>query len=310
MLKLDIIIINWNSGKLLENCIKSIVNTVRESFKLQIIVVDNASIDDSLSFINKSNLPIKLIKNKENVGFARACNQALRYSKGNYILFLNPDTILKKDTLYKAIDIMESNPDISVLGCKQVDENGNIIPSCSRFPKLINYIYDILGLSKIWPKTFKPATIMIDWDHKDSRCVDHVMGSFMLIRRDVLKKVGNFDERFFVYLEDLDLSKRIIEMGGKIFYSTDLEIYHEGGGTSKKVKDRRLYYSLKSRIRYGYKHFKKIDAVLLFILTIVFEPFTRLFWSIIRIKLGEIKIIIKAYIMLYSDFVKGKLFYQ
>ena len=204
---------------------------------------------------------------------------------------------------------MESNPEISVLGCKQVDENGNIIPSCSRFPKLVNYLYDISGLSKIWPKIFKPATIMIDWDHKDSRYVDQVMGSFMLIKRYTLEKVGNFDERFFVYYEDMDLSKRIKEIGGKIFYSTDLEIYHEGGGTSKKVKDKRLYYSLKSRIRYGFKHFNRVNAILLFILTMFFEPITRLFWAIIRIKLGEIKIIIKAYTALYSDFVKGKLFY-
>lgn len=305
MVTLDIVIVNWNSGELLNNCLNSIDKSNIIGFLINIVVVDNASSDDSLNGLTYKGKYI-LLKNNENIGFAKACNVGLMQSSSKYILFLNPDAEVRENTIQKAVNKMETNENISVLGVKYIDENGNVAPSCSRFPKLRYYFYDIIGLSKINPKLFYHATIMSDMDYSKSTFVDEVSGAFYFCRKSVLDRVGGFDERYFVYYEELDLSYRIKKSGGAIFYDADNEIYHKGGGVSDQVKAKRLLYNLRSRIEYSFKHFSNFKAIVLFILTMFFEPFTRLVYLIIGGRFTEINDLVRGYYYLFQYYIFRK----
>ena len=299
MVTLDIIFVNWNSGELLNNSLTSIEKANTNNLLINIIVVDNNSSDDSLKRIT-SKVKYHLIKQNENIGFAKACNVGLRQSSSKYILFLNPDTEVRENTFQKAITKMENNNNISVLGVKYIDDNGNIAQSCSRFPKTRYYFYDIIGLSKIYPKLFHHSTLMMDMDFSKSAFVDEVSGAFYFCRKSVLESVGGFDERFFVYYEELDLSYRIIKNGGAIFYDADNEIYHKGNGITEQVKAKRLFYSLRSRIKYSFKNDTKVNAVILFLLTMFVEPFSRLLYLIVGGRFSEIKDLVTGYSYLYQ----------
>jgi GT2 family glycosyltransferase len=294
---LDILIVNWNSDNFLRNCLNSITRSDRSGIDLRLIIVDNGSTDRSLEDLPES-LNLKLIKNSHNRGFAAACNQAWKISDAGYLLLMNPDTEVYKNTLHHALLFMESHKDIAVLGCRHVDRDGQTVPSCSRFPKFSNYFYKIFGLTTLFPKKFVSPDVMYEWDHETSNEVDQVMGAFMLIRYQTLQKVGGLDERFFLYFEDLDISNRIKGLGGKIYYNAEIIIYHQGGGTSQKVLARRLSYSLHSRILYSFKYFSLINAIFLSILTLFIEPLTRLIFTLIHGQFSQCKEIIKGYFYL------------
>jgi len=302
MVALDIVIVNWNSGEFLNNCLTSIEKSNLKDLLINIIVVDNDSSDDSLNRISP-NVKYNLIKQNENSGFAKACNVGLLQSSSKYILFLNPDTEVRENTIQKAVNRMQNNEIISVLGVKHFDENGNIAPSCSRFPKLRYYFYDMIGLSKLYPQIFHHATLMLDMDSSKSAFVNEVMGAFFFCRKSVLDRVGGFDERFFVYYEELDLSYRIIKNGGNIFYDADNEIYHKGNGISDQVKAKRLFYSLRSRIKYSFKNDNKVNAVILFLLTMFVEPFSRLLYLIVKGRFSETKDLVNGYSYLYQYYI-------
>jgi len=304
MIALDIVIVNWNSGGLLNNCLISIEKSNLKELFLNIIVVDNGSSDDSLDSVT-CGVKYKLIKQKDNIGFAKACNIGLLQSSSRYVLFLNPDTEVRLDTFQKAINRMEENSNISVLGVKYIDENGNITPSCSRFPKLRYYLNDIIGLSKIYPKIFYHATIMLDMDFSKSAFVDEVSGAFFFCRRSVLDRVGDFDERFFLYYEELDLAYRIKKRGGAIFYDADNEIYHKRWGSSDQVKAKRLFYDLRSRIKYAFKNFSKVNACILFMVTMFIEPFSRLLYLFKSRRFSEINKLIEGYYYLFRYYILG-----
>ena len=302
MVTLDIVIVNWNSGEFLNNCLNSIEKSNLKGLLLNIIVVDNDSSDDSLNRISP-NVKYNLIKQNENIGFAKACNVGLLQSSSKYILFLNPDTEVRENTIQKAVNRMENNEIISVLGVKYIDEYGNIAPSCSRFPKLRYYFYYIIGLSKISPQKFRNPALMLDMDYSKSAFVNEISGAFYFCRKSVLDRVGGFDERFFVYYEELDLSYRIIKSGGAIFYDADNEIFHKGNGISDQVKAKRLFYSLRSRIKYSFKNDNKVNAVILFLLTMFVEPFSRLFYLIVGGRFSEIKDLVNGYSYLFQYYI-------
>lgn len=299
----DIIIINWNSGDFLNNCVSSINRRRSNTLIPEIYIIDNASTDNSLDSIESAN-NIHIRKNKSNLGFAAACNQGIKESSSKYILFLNPDTELLENTLNDSIAFMENHSDIDVLGIKHVDRHGNTKKNCSRFPKLKNYFYDIVGLSKVCPSIFNPATIMTDWDHETSKFVDQVMGAFMITRRSSIDAFGNFDEHFFVYYEDLDFAHRVVDGGGKTYYLSDLEVYHHGGGTTSSFKDIRLFYSLRSRLLYCSKYFSKRHYASLLFLTVLVEPIARVIFLVIEMKLNEIADVLWGYKMLYGYLIR------
>lgn len=274
---LDIIIVNWNAGEQLLSCLKSVAASHNVTKLVShVVVVDNASTDGSADNLDILPLPLSVIRNDRNRGFAAACNQGAKGSQAEYLLFLNPDAEVYPNTIEAVVDFM-NDPDrqrTGVCGVKLRDDTGRIARGSTRLMQPADVLIAMLGLDKLFPGLFR-THFMREWDHEESREVDHVIGAFYCIRRRLFEQLGGFDERFFVYLEDLDLSLRVQQAGFVVQYLADIEAFHKGGGTSEQAKAARLYYSLRSRILYGYKHFHSAVALVLAAGTLVLEPVAR-----------------------------------
>lgn len=218
-----------------------------------------------------------LVRNSENVGFAAACNQGAKESRADYLLFLNPDIILFQDSLGAAVRFMDepANIGVGICGIQLVDEQGRITPTCSRFPKMGHFYAKILGLDQLLPGRFPPA-LMTDWRHDESKQVDAVMGAFMLVRHSVFEQLCGFDERFFVYFEDVDLPFRACQAGWTSYYFAGTQACHSGHGCTASATAASLFYSFRSRILYGYKHFTWMQATGVLLATTLLEPFSRI----------------------------------
>lgn len=298
---LDIVIVNWNAGSLLRDCVHSIGEARQDGFSLdRVVVVDNGSTDGSLDGLDSTSLPLWIIRNRDNLGFAAACNQGAHDSRADYLLFLNPDTRLFADSLAVPITFMEAeaNQSVGICGIQLVDERGVVGRSCARFPTPRMFLSKIFGLDRLFPGFFQ-SHFMEEWGHSENREVDHVIGAFFLLRRQLFEQLNGFDQRFFVYLEDLDFSFRAEKAGWSSFYLADAQAFHKGGGTSEQVKAKRLFYSLRSRILYGYKHFTPIQATLLLASTLCFEPLTRLAFNLLHGAFKSAGETISGYLLLY-----------
>lgn len=300
--KVDIIVVNWNSGGKTLNALRPYINYESAVIFCNIIVVDNASTDDSVSTLK--NRVSRIIVNDKNLGFGKACNLALKESNADYILLLNPDTISKPVVLEELVKFLEENIEYGITGPRQVDKNQNILKTCGRFRTFKTALFEVIGLSKLLPYFFTPAPIMTDWDHLKSKEVDQVMGSYMVIRKSILNEIGFMDEDFFVYAEDTDLSVRSKHAGYKTFYNSELSIFHECGGSGKLMKTIRLFYSLSSRRKYWRKHLGKLDSYVLTTISIVIEPFLRMVDSLIKEKNPRVITIGKAYLMYINEIIR------
>ena len=303
--KVDIIVINWNSGLLTIEALKPYLNYSSSKIICNIIIVDNASSDNSKQLFN--GIFNNVIYNSKNVGFGKACNQAFIGSDADYILLLNPDTLSEPMVIEGLVEFLEKNPQYGTAGPRQVDDRGNTLRTCGRFPTLKTAIFEVLGLSKLFPQIFTPTPNMFDWNHSESKAVDHVMGSFMLIRKSILDEINFMDDDYYVYYEDLDLSKRISMKGYKSFYHTGYSIYHERGGSGEKVKSLRLFYSLSSRRIYWKKYFNKPSTLFLTGISFTIEPFLRMIDSLVKEKNPRVRKILSAYILYLKSFWKPKL---
>lgn len=310
--KISVVIVNWNSGRQLRNAICSIAK-VDAGLIGDVIVVDNFSVDDSLSFaLTLLDLPfcLKVIENKQNMGFGYACNQGAALCKDDFILFLNPDAMLEAGSLSVPRDYMlkQENWDVGICGVRLIDEVGRVSKSCSRFPKVSMFFLHALGLNKL--RFFRGfGHHMEEWEHDKTREVDQLMGAFFLVRKGLFDSLGGFDERFFVYFEEVDFSLRAKQAGWRSIYLADAQAFHAGGGTSRQVKAIRLFYSLRSRLQYGFKHFSKLRAWLLLGITILIEPWSRAVLAILKGGAEDIKNVFAAYRMLFKslpDLLKGR----
>lgn len=279
-----IIIVNWNAGQQLRDCLESIVSSQADDFTLsRVVVVDNASSDDSLVGLDSLSLPLTIIRNPVNRGFGAACNQGAAICEARYLLFLNPDTKLFDNSLAVPLGFMndKGNLGVGICGIQLLDEMSRITRTCASFPSLSRFIAQAIGINKI--PTLRSTGIHKDgWDHTLTSKVDHVIGAFMLIRRDLFCALKGFDERFFVYLEDMDLSFRARQAGWETRYLASAQAFHAGGGTSRQIKATRLYYSLQSRLRYSFVHFPAWQAWILVFVTMLVEPWTRLLLCLLR----------------------------
>lgn len=302
MKKIDVAIVNWSSGTQLLEVLQSIDNFGMDDVA-SVAIVDNASTDNSLELaVDRQSwqFPVHVVRNSDNRGFGAACNQAVKEGHEEYILFLNPDARLFEGSLAAAADFMErkENDGVAVVGIQLIDEAGSVSRSCARFPSLWMFFAMALGLNRLpWLRSYSHH--MTDWDHAATREVDHVIGAFYLIRRRTFESIGGFDERFFVYLEDLDLSLRVKKSGGRIFYLGDVQAFHAGGGTSRQIKATRLFYSLRSRLLYGFKHFSLPAAWGLVGVTLLIEPVSRVFFALLRGGGEDVRNTLKGYGMLW-----------
>lgn len=294
---LDIVIVNWNSGRQLEECLESIRRASVASLCLRsVVVVDNGSSDGSVKDGVASGLPLRLLVNRENRGFAAACNQGARGCTSDLLLFLNPDAALLPDSLAGPVTFITGPDaaDIGIVGVRLVGENGAVATSCARFPSAATFVAEALGLSRLFPRSVR-GLFMTDFDHSSRAIVDHVSGAFYLIRRTLFEELGGFDERFFVYLEDLDLSFRARGAGWLTLFAPEWTVMHRGGGVSRAVPAARLFYALRSRLLYAFKHLPRARAWLVVVATLGVEPAVRTFRSLARGRLAELTSTVEAY---------------
>jgi GT2 family glycosyltransferase len=292
---LSIVLVNYNTGKQLKDCLESI-NSSPCHFLDKIVVIDNASTDGSLKFLKKNN-DVKVIKNKENLGFGRACNQGAACVDSDYILFLNPDTIITADSISAIVCRLYygKEDNIAVCGLKQIDQENNVSRHCCEFPSMVDFLWRSIGLTSIFPRL---GHVLTEWDHLESREVDHVIGSCYAIRRDVFEELKGFDERFFLYYEDLDLSKRVMLSGWKIFYDAEHQLTHFCGGSSKSVPVQRLFRSLQSKLIYVDKHHGIHQFKLLLFFNLFIEFPLRIILNICNLKLTNFNNTFSSFLLL------------
>jgi GT2 family glycosyltransferase len=257
---LSVVIVSYNVKTFLEQCLRSVLKAA-EGIESEIFVVDNNSVDgtEAMLMAKFSCLPnVHLIFNRENLGFSKANNQALRRCRGRYVLVLNPDTLVQEDTFRKMIAFMEQDPTIGAAGCKLLNADGSFQLSCRRsFPTPEVSFYKIIGLSALFPQSRRFARYNLTYLPIDATYeVDALMGAFMFIRREVLEQVGLFDESFFMYGEDLDLCYRIKQAGWKIYYYHETQIIHYKGESTKKESFNYVIRFYEAMLIFVRKHYR------------------------------------------------------
>lgn len=277
---LSIIIVSWNSKDDLRNCLKSIQNN-KPSFKYEIFVVDNGSHDNTPQMVKSEFREVRLIANRQNYGFAKANNQALREASGRYLLLLNPDTVIKSQALTRAIRYLDQNPKTGILGCKILNSNGTLQKSVRRFPTLISQIIILLKLHHFFPKLDPiKGYLAYDFDYAKKQNVDQVMGAFFMISRECFKEVGALDEKFWIWFEEVDFCKRAIAKGWKVEYNPDFEITHLKGKSFTKLKALKEQFIFNRSL---FHYFKKHHTILEYIILLLFYPISMIFAFLVEI---------------------------
>ncbi|HVG42448.1 MAG TPA: glycosyltransferase [Chitinophagaceae bacterium] len=270
---LSVIIVNYNVRYFMEQCLHSVCRA-SSGMQVQVIVVDNNSTDGSIEYLRPKFKSVQFVCNKENAGFAKACNQGVAQATGSFILFLNPDTLLAEDTFKTCIDFFTNQPLAGALGVRMIDGSGQFLKESKRsFPSPFTSLYKLFGLAKLFPKS--PLFSRYHLGHlsnNENHEVDVLAGAFMMIRKEVLDKIGGFDETFFMYGEDVDLSYRIQKEGYKNYYIADTDIIHFKGESTKRgsLNYVRMFY--KAMSLFVKKHYGGSRAALFnfFIQTAIF----------------------------------------
>ena len=260
-MKLSIIIVNYNVEYFLEQCLLSVEKALK-TISGEIIVVDNNSVDGSVEMLKKKFPHISLIENKDNTGFSKANNQGIHIAKGEYVLLLNPDTVVEEDTFEKVVKFMDAHPNAGGLGVKMVDGKGQFLPESKRgLPTPSAAFYKIFGISKLFPKSKKFNRYHLGYlNENTTHEIEILSGAFMLMRKSVLDKVGLLDETFFMYGEDIDLSYRIIKGGYNNYYFPETKIIHYKGESTKKSSVNYVFVFYNAMIIFAEKHFSQNNA--------------------------------------------------
>ncbi len=260
-MKLSVIIVNYNVRHFLEQAVSSALRALK-NIQGEVIVVDNASVDDSVQMIRNNFPQVKVICQLENVGFAKANNLGLRLAAGEYILYLNPDTIVEEMCFEKCISRMDSHPEIGALGVPMLDGSGNYLPESKRgFPNLWNSFCKMAGLGRLFPSSrWFNGYYLGHLSYKESHYVDVLSGAFFFTRRALMEKIGGFDESYFMYGEDIDLSYRIQKQGYKNFYFTDTRIIHFKGESTSKGSLNYVKHFYQAMIIFARKHLRGFSA--------------------------------------------------
>lgn len=308
MSSVDIVIVNWNSGPLVLDCVNSIVEQKDYvKFINKIIIVDNYSSDNSIDILKGIECPeIELVLNQSNLGFGRACNIGANTSDAEFILFLNPDTLLlpsSLEDLNKKLINDYYTKRIGVMGAQLIDEHGSVTTTCSRFPRFLHFLAKSIGLTKLYPKSKIFNHHMTEFDHCSELYVNQVMGAFFLVSRKLFHQINGFDERFFVYFEEVDFCYRASQIGYNNFFTPDIKAVHKGCGTTESVKSFRLYLSISSRIKYFYKNYNLVTTIGVVLVTFSSEFLARLIKPIIRNDFKSAGEVLRAYSKVIKGFV-------
>lgn len=256
----SIIIVSYNTRDLLKKCLETVCAAARD-LKAEILVVDNGSLDGSPDMVVSEFPNVLLIRSEKNLGFAKANNQAVERARGKYILFLNSDTEVHEDSIRHVKRYMDENPRVGICGCKLLNSDGTIQRSYGPFPSLVGaFLTNIPGLSKL------RSSMVLPNDRPSE--VDFVYGAFLMVRKNILNQVGSFDERFFIYAEDVDLCKRVKDAGWLVMYDPRVAVIHHGGastnynvgmhGNGTKFSDQSFFLLQESQKKYYLKHFGRL----------------------------------------------------
>lgn len=253
-MKLSIIIINYNSKEFLDKTLRGVYSSPY-SFDFETIVVDNHSLDGSVKLVKDRFPQVRVIRNTKNVGFARANNQAIARANGEYILFLNPDAVPLDGSIEKLVRFMEKKPFAGCVGGKLLNPDGSFQYSCRSFPDYISIFFGRQSFfRKLFPESIFSRKFLLTYlDYSKPQEVDWIMGACMLTKREVLSRVGSFDELFFLFVEDMDFCYRLKKEGYEVSYCPDAVFYHTHGAITKK-------FWVKSTISHNlgiYKFFNK-----------------------------------------------------
>ncbi|MFJ3669985.1 glycosyltransferase family 2 protein [Streptomyces sp. NPDC090106] len=290
----DVVIVNWNTGPCLADCVRSIARADRSALRVaRIVVVDNASTDGSLRDLAPGPIPLDVVRNTRNLGFATACNQGAVRGDGDLLLFLNPDTELYPDTLGAVAAFLptEAARGIGICGGRMLDAHGRPGVSCSRFPTLRVLAGKATGLDRLAPALFPPHHL----SPTASGPVDEVIGAFFLLRRTLFERLGGFDERYFLYFEETDLALRARHRGLASYHLHEARVRHLGGVSSAQLGAGRLTHSLRGRTRYTFSHWPPSHARLLLALTLTVEPAARLARAALRRSAPEARAVLAGY---------------
>ncbi len=263
-MRCTIVIVSWNVRPQLEQCLRSIGETTDRS-TVDVFVVDNNSSDNSSAMVREEFPWVRLIANKKNNGFARACNQAIAQTTDGDILLLNPDTELTPQSLHTALAVLHDKPQVGILGCQLRYPDGTIQSSVRQFPDLFSHVMIMLKLHNFFPSMRAVQRYyMNSFDYTRDAEVPQVMGAFFLIRRDVLRTVGLLDEGFYIWYEEVDYCARAFDYGWQTYYTTQATVLHHKGASFTQRSPIRLQMILNhSIIRYFRKHGSRFAVAIL-----------------------------------------------
>ena len=301
-IKLSIIIVNWNVRDLLRKCIHSIFLNSRGNLN-EIIVIDNASNDGSVEMILNEFSQVKLLVNKENHGFAKACNQAFAIAKGEYFFLLNPDTRVDRLNLDRIAEFMQENSEVAIGGCYVYNPDGSFQESFYRFPTFLNTLGRMFSLFRLLPRNKLTQSFFWSYPHDNvPQNVDRVLGGAMVIRKKTLEDVGQMDENYFLYGEDMDLCYRVQEKGWKISPIPETKVVHFKGESSKKNLEKVIFLRFKNEFIFVKKFYPVIKVMLFRILQFIGAVLRLGFWVLyflIGYKKQRAKESIKGYLKVF-----------
>ena len=258
----SIIIVSWNTKQITCDCLKSVYEQT-SNIDFEVIVVDNASSDGSIELVEEQFPQVKLIKNSENLGFAKASNIGIEAGSGKYVALVNSDIVVPGDCIKNMIEFMDRNPSVGMAGPRILNPDHSLQVSCRYFPSVWNNLCQAFGLNKVFTKTvFFSEPFMKCWAHDAERRVDVLSGCFWMIRREAINQVGLLDEDFFIYGEDIDWCKRFHQAGWDVMFYPDAEVIHFGGASSSNAPVKFYLEMQKADLQYWEKHHGKAGQLI------------------------------------------------
>jgi len=252
MSDVSIIIVNWNTRALLADCLESVARTTGD-LKVELIVVDNASTDDSQAMVRQRFPHVRLIVNQKNVGFARANNRGMATSHGRYVLLLNSDTLAAPGALYALVRLADTEPRAGIIGAQLLNPDGSFQVSYAPFPNLWQEFMVLSGVGRLlygpWYPSRGPE------EEKGPQVVDYVAGACMLVRREAFEDVGGLDEAYFMYAEEVDWCYAMRQEGWQVWYQPAAEVIHLGSGSSRSRRCQREGDLYRGRVQFFRKHY-------------------------------------------------------
>lgn len=299
---IDVVIVNYMSADHTARCVRAALQVAsNDGVNIEVIVINNGDADTSFEQVIKTIGNVTVVTNSTNVGFGAACNQGTLLGTAATILFLNPDATLQPAALKTCVEVFRNpnNADLGIIGPEITSGTGHLVRSCSRLPTLSDLFLRSVGAHAFFHNTGYPFLPLAA--HKKSGEVGQVMGAALFIRRSVFQALGGFDERFFLYYEDVDLCARARALGAKRYYLKDSRVIHIGRASSSQDTGLALALHIRSRLTYAHLHFGNVSRALLTVATLLMEFPLRLFQALLgRGVIGK-RNVLRAYRLLLCD---------